>query len=302
MANAVPDDEAARAALVWASAELGAPSADRLVARRCGGGTTAAVFVLHDPRDHSRAIAVLKCVRADRGFARECEALRAADGLVEADHCGAPRLLAAAPALRALLMTHVAGADAVDAIARHPSDAIAIWAGAGALRRRLDAVPCGDDDPVAIGDALSRRFRVWLGRARAHLPAPLCDAIAARIDTSPFEGHRRVACHRDFDPRNWRVQGHGADLQVACVDFGHARGDHPLTDLVRACVPLQPDAPRVLAFLRGWGRELDARAWACARQLALLQGLCTATWGRAHQAPEFIAAGDAALQHVLAAR
>ncbi|MBX7082914.1 MAG: aminoglycoside phosphotransferase family protein [Nannocystaceae bacterium] len=279
-------------AAAWAHQQLRARGHDAVRWRPLQRGTTAAVYAAIDAE--GAAVAVLKCARASRGFALECTALQRAAGLRGADgRPGCPELLAHAPSLRALLMTVVEGDDAVDLDLAHHD---AVWHAAGQLRRRFDAIAI-DDDAVPLSDAFARRFGVWLGRARAHLPPAIVQAVAARVDPSPLQGSVRRFCHRDFAPRNWRVASDGT---VACVDFGHARGDHPWVDAVRACAPPLADPIRTRAFVRGWGVAVDATAIAGAQQLLLLHGLCTATWGRAHGAPEFVAAGDETLRRVLA--
>ncbi len=279
-------------AVAWARTQLCARGHDAVRWRPLQRATTAAVHAAIDA--DGRAIAVLKCTRAGRGFTLERAALQRAAGLRDGDgRPGCPELLAHEASLRALLMTVVEGDDAIDLDATRRE---AVWHAAGRLRRRFDAIAI-DDDPVPLADAIARRFSLWLGKARAHLRASIVDAVAARVDPSPLVGCARRFCHRDFAPRNWRVAPEGT---VACVDFGHARGDHAWVDAVRACAPPHADPILARAFVRGWGVAVDATVRAQLRQLLLLHGLCTATWGRAHGAAEFIAAGDETLDRVLA--
>lgn len=245
------------------------------------GGTMADVFAVRRAAD--APCAALKIVRSKGAWTRESAALRLANGL--GDRC--PRLLAASADLCAIAMTWIPGGD--------PTERIAAWRGAGELRRLLDAVPV-DADPLPLDRALARRFAGWLHRARTVLPATTCAAIAARFDASIFADRPRHLCHRDFGPHNWRID-HDT---LRCVDLGHARVDDPLVDLVHATVPPFDTPAHVDAFTSGWGITLDDATWRRIRQLALLHGLATTTWGHMHRAPRFVALGDAVLRRSLA--
>lgn len=247
------------------------------------GGTMADVFAVH--RTDEPPCAALKVVRSKGTWTRECAALRLADGLGD----GCPRLLAASADLCAIAMTWIPGVE--------PTHRVAAWRGAGEIRRSLDAVAV-DDDPMPLDRALAKRFAGWMHRARTVLPSPTCAAIEARFDATIFAGRARRLCHRDFGPHNWRIDRD----RVRCVDLGHARVDDPLVDLVHATVPPHDTPAHVDAFASGWRVTLDDATWQCIRQLALLHGLATTTWGHLHRAPRFVALGDAILARSISTR
>ncbi|MFO0637158.1 MAG: hypothetical protein U0168_30400 [Nannocystaceae bacterium] len=193
--------------------------------------------------------------------------------------------------MRALLMTVVEGDDAIDLDATRRE---AVWHAAGPAPS-LDAIAI-DDDPVPLADAIARRF-ARLGKARAHLRGSIVDAVAARVDPSPLGKLRAALRHRDFAPRNsaGRARGRGGLRRLRPCARGPCVGRRG-PGLSAAERRSDPGAG-VRAGLGCRGRCHGARAQL--RQL-LLHGLCTATWGRAHGAAEFIAAGDETLDRVLA--
>jgi Ser/Thr protein kinase RdoA (MazF antagonist) len=160
---------------------------------------------------------------------------------------------------------------------------------AGALLRRIHAVPVIDDDPISIPDALAVRVERWSARARGIVPDAVVARVGALVEPSAFVGVRRVQCHRDFTARNWIVRDDGS---VAAIDFGQARLDLPQWDLVKLAADVWARAPRLRAcFLAGYGGEDDPRMG----QLVALHGLQTAVWGIEHGDAEFVALGRSIL-------
>lgn len=241
------------------------------------GGTVGTVLAAID--DRGTPVAAIKHVPSKGAWIREIDALRRCDGLAGA----CPRVLGGYADLRAIAMTWLPGA-VVTTLRDAP---LQLWREAGALRRSLDAV-LPPIDPLPLERAVQQRFTAWLARARTVLPSATCDAIAARADASAFAGRSRRLCHRDFGPHNWLVDG-----PLRFVDLGHARADDPLVDLVHATVPPWDTTAHVDAFATGWGIALDDTTWRCIRELALLHGLATTTWGHMHRAARFVALGDA---------
>jgi Ser/Thr protein kinase RdoA (MazF antagonist) len=244
------------------------------------GGTTADVWRI--TFEH-RAPLILKLCGPGRAFTQELTALTWIATLGDA----VPHLVASSPELRAILMTEL---QREDAIATPPTPAT--WRAAGRIRAAFDRLDV-DDDPAPLAIAIAQRRDHWLARARAHLdPATIARARIA-IDPAAFEARTRSFCHRDFGPHNWR-RDPARPQWLGCVDFGQARADDPLVDLVRACAPPH-DAPELRdAFIEGWGRAPDPAAEPA---LAWLHAIATATWGREHDDPAFIALGDLALAH-----
>jgi Ser/Thr protein kinase RdoA (MazF antagonist) len=155
---------------------------------------------------------------------------------------------------------------------------------AGALLRRIHALPVVDDDDVPIADALALRVDRWASRARGLVSDDAIARVQASVDPTAFADARRVQCHRDFTPSNWIVR---ADRSVAVIDFGQARLDLPQWDLVKLAADAWIRAPQLRApFLAGYG-EFDPRV----DQLVALHGLQTLVWGLEHRDPHFVALG-----------
>jgi hypothetical protein len=253
-------------------------------ARAIEGGTTSRVWCVETANGR---VAVKQHGRG-RAFAQETAALAA---LPADDDAPWPRLLARDPAQLALVTTWLPGTSARSA-AREPATRAAIYAAAGLLRRRLDAVPCPVDDPVSVRDALERRMDAQLDRS-ALAPAVIA-AVRAAFRPDAFVGATRSFCHRDFAPRNWLVEG--ASLRV--VDFGHARADHPLVDLARALSPVWGEPRARTELLAAYGLDEDDTL----RQLELLELLdmvATVTWARGRGDHELATRADAALATML---
>lgn len=246
--------------------------------------------------ERGEAIAYLKQHRVRDKWARE----RAILALLHAPApAPVPELLASDDEGLALLLRACPGALAT-ACALGPRDLEALHEQAGHLRRRLDAVPV-DDDPLPLCDALARRLPAWLERAAPSLPAPLLRQVEAAFDPRPFEGAARRWCHRDLGPHNWIVHhaAHGPRLHV--IDFGQARPDAWLVDVLKLWDDAWARAPALgHAFWRGYGRRPTAVEVQQLRQLALLHGLATAAWGDRHRHAGFSRHGRAVLARVLA--
>ncbi|MCX4241460.1 aminoglycoside phosphotransferase family protein [Paraliomyxa miuraensis] len=176
---------------------------------------------------------------------------------------------------------------------------IALHEQAGRFRRRLDAVPLDGEDDLPLPDAMDRRLRAWIERARTGLDAPLLRAVQAAFDSRCFEHADRRWCHRDFGPYNWIVDPSGPHLSV--IDFGQARPDAWLMDVIKLWdEPWVHDPALADAFWRGYGRKPASIERQQLRQLALLHGLATATWGDRHHHAHFSRHGRAVLARALA--
>ena len=169
----------------------------------------------------------------------------------------------------------------------------------GRVCRLLAELPCPDSDPMALTDALVARMAGWCRRGELLLPATTLDAVREAFDASAFHGVRRVYAHRDFSPWNWLMVRDPA-LRLVVVDFGQARADAPLTDLMKLWDrPWVEDERTRVAFFEGFGRGLTDHEEHQLRQLTILHGVASAVWGREHQAPQYALIGDAVLRRVL---
>ena len=160
----------------------------------------------------------------------------------------APRLVAVDPELPGMLLTALPGA---------PPDAQAplhVHWQAGMLLRRLH-----DNQPPrplpAYADHLASRLDHWLANAAGLLST--AEQRLIRRHVSAIAGlpvPAGVACHLDYQPRNWLMDHTGA---VGIVDFEHARIDTAARDLVRLAHRHWHGHPdRRAAFLDGYGRQL----------------------------------------------
>lgn len=198
---------------------------------------------------------------------------------VLASHDLGPALLGHDDALRLLIIAACPGIDpGIDpgAEPRH-------WRAAGIALRALHRLPC-PPDPLPLDDAIRRRLAGW--RTRGLLDDAVVAGLAALVERADFGDGRRVLCHRDFAPRNWRV----ADGRCRLFDLEHAGPDAPEVDLVRLHDEPAFADPRVeAAFYAGYGaRPAPDRL----RAVLALHALATATWGRRHGDPIYSARGD----------
>jgi Ser/Thr protein kinase RdoA (MazF antagonist) len=242
------------------------------------------------------ALAYLKLHRVPDKHRREATILAR---LRQPPAAAVPELLASDDAGLALLVSACPGTPA--AATPLPLDhERSLHEQAGRFRRRLDAVPVDESDPVALPDAIAQRFRAWLERARPSLPPALLERVAAAVDASAFDGATRRWCHRDLGPHNWIVEptAHGPRLHV--IDFGQARPDAWLVDALKLWDDAWAREPSLEdAFWSGYGRRPDATEVAQLRQLALLHGLATAAWGDRHGHAGFSRHGRVVLARAL---
>lgn len=240
---------------------------------RTGQGVSALVKHSHDAASHARELA-------------------AYDAWGDALGDWVPRRLATLPS--ALVLEWIDGRPASDP-GVDPASLVVLQREAGrfvAALERLD-IP---SDPLPLHEALPRRLEAWIDRAREFFPDARLTALRDRFDPEAFVGVTRVAAHRDLSPDNWLLVG---EARLVVLDFGQARADAPLTDLLKLWDRPWLETPDAeAAFFEGYGRSLDAEQRERLRQLALLHGLATATWGREHDAPHFAALGDAILERL----
>lgn len=247
--------------------------------------------------DRGRATAYLKVHRVSDKWRREraiLQRLHETPGPVPT-----PRVLGAEPELLALLLLALPGRPATE-----DTWTLRQWCSlheqAGRLRRHLDAIAVDEADSIPLPEALRRRHRTWSERARGHLDDAALAAIEAAFHPDALADVPRRWCHRDLTPSNWIVQSTTAGLHMGVIDFGQARPDAWLADVVKLwSSPWREDPTLAESFWRGYGRLPSAPERDAIRQLALLHGLATATWGDRHGHAELSAEGRRVLQRAL---
>lgn len=166
-------------------------------------------------------------------------------------------------------------------------DLTAVMRQAGQFSSRLDAIATPSDD-LPLSEALTLRWETWARRGRSLLGSELTQKVQTAFDPDVFADARRSWCHRDFEPRNWLVERTPEGPRLWVVDFGQARPDLRLWDLVKlhtGCWQMQSSLRE--AFFAGFGRSLSEHETRALEQLSLLHGYQTAVWGREHADPYF---------------
>lgn len=167
------------------------------------------------------------------------------------------------------------------------NDVEAVYLEAGRFLRMLHDVPVRDSDSVPLDQAVAQRLENWSRRAQSRWSASdsVRRAIArARTSVACFIGEHRVACHRDYTPRNWIVDCTGGGrTQVGVIDFEHARLDAAMIDVARLQEETLIDRPKCAeAFWRGYGQAPTDRQLTQIRVLSLLHAISTFTWAIEH--------------------
>ncbi len=147
--------------------------------------------------------------------------------------------------------------------------------GVGEVLRVLHDLACVDDDPLSLERAFEVRCASWLRRAHPCLEVSALAGLERRFDAAVFRGASRVLCHRDVTPSNLIVS---AD-RVHLIDFGQARPDMPLWDVVKLAASHWPSRECFVAFCSSYGTPDPIQL----EQLLLLHGLQTACWGVEHR-------------------
>jgi Ser/Thr protein kinase RdoA (MazF antagonist) len=229
---------------------------------------------------------VVKQFRSPRAFEQERRALSQWFGDAKIGGARTPRLIADAPELAALILERLPGAAA-------NQDSPIVHSAAGRFLAALHQLEVIDDDPVPLAEALTQRTRAWLRRAAAALEpeqARIVELHGPRPEL--FTDARRVACHRDFAPRNWLWDGE----RLAVVDFEHARPDLALVDLAKLCVGSWAQRPDLaVAFFAGYGRSPSDLEREQLRALVVLHGLASLAWGQERGDAELVMEGRSAL-------
>ncbi len=225
-----------------------------------------------------------KVLGEDRAFRQEVEALRIWPAALPARAAGLPRLIASQSALRAVLMTSVPGQSFLSEAAGAPGGR-EVWRRAGEFLRELRSLPHVDTDPLPLRDAIPARLELWLERGSGEVTREE-GLLARRLvgDGALFRDRTRVACHRDFQPRNWIVSREGERLRLSIIDFEHSRPDHPLTDLIRVLghVGTERD-PEFRELVGGLGLDRWADLVPEIRALTAVHAIGCIAWGVRHR-------------------
>ncbi|MFA5552093.1 MAG: aminoglycoside phosphotransferase family protein [Trueperaceae bacterium] len=219
-----------------------------------------------------------------------------------------PELLAVHDEHPRALLLGLAEGEPLDARQTTPQLEAAVHERAGRFLRSLHGIDLHDADPMPLADAYELRLRAWIKRAAGIFPEAVTGAVSSALaETLPFvAGQARVACHRDFTPRNWLVPlgdqpdwspaasaGERADGGVLTViDFEHSQPDLYLTDLLRLWVGAWRRRPDLRSsFLKGYGRSLTSAEEEALRGLAAFWAFSTVVWASEHRDGAFERAG-----------
>jgi len=160
---------------------------------------------------------------------------------------------------------------------------------AGLFLRELHRLEVVDEDPVTLSTALPERLQSWIDKADGLLEDDqIVQATKCIGDGSLFANDRRVACHNDYQPRNWLWDGQ----RLGMIDLEHAHLNHPGFDLVRLQVGTWQESPQLReSFLDGYGQNPD---WLHDERMDVIVSLFAVgciVWGTQHQQPDLVTLG-----------
>lgn len=213
----------------------------------------------------------------------------------------APRLLAADPGLRAVLITALPGQ-----VARGPhipqADEPEIHRQAGILLRRLHSASLATAIPGT--GRVAARAEEHIARAGALLSGE--DAELVRYHAAHLlqcaQRLPAVPTHGDAQPKNYLWDP--GSRQLALIDFERAEPGPAVRDLVRLQYGVWNGKPFLRnAFLDGYGRALTADEESALRDLAALDAVSAIWWGSANSDADIMTRGYrtlAQLRHVSA--
>lgn len=192
----------------------------------------------------------------------------------------APRLLAADPRLRAVLITALPGQ-----IARDPripeADEPEIHRQAGMLLRRLHDASTATTAPGT--GRVAARAEQHIARAGALLTAEDAELVRYHAASLPETARHlpAVPTHGDAQPKNFLWDP--GRRQVALIDFERAEAGLAVRDLVRLEYGAWDGRPSLRdAFLEGYGRALTTDEESALRDLAALDAVSAIWWGSAN--------------------
>jgi len=172
---------------------------------------------------------------------------------------------------------------------------------AGTLLRRFH-----DGEPAVRLDghlaAMRERFDEWVARARPGvLGADEIDVIAEWLDRADgLADPLGVPCHRDWQTRNWLVDGVG---EPWAIDFEHARISPWFEDVGRLWWREWRGRPDLAAaFLDAYGSRLEGEDRQWFDTTSALWHLTTIVWSDEHGDSPFLAEGRAHLRSMMTDR
>lgn len=197
---------------------------------------------------------------------------------------GSVRLLGTHPDAPNALLTAPAVGERVDRAVFTEEEGLAVFRELGRFLAALHGLEVGeDDDAIPLAEALPRRAEAWCERAEDVVDAELIDALRRAFDEPIDADLVRVPCHRDLQLHNLLVDTSIDPLRLTVIDFGQARLDVWLSDLVKLFQFASPDrAPLRRALLEGYGRRLTAPEVDLLTRLRALHGLATCVWASEH--------------------
>jgi len=218
----------------------------------------------------------------------------------------APRLRAHDDTLHAVILSAVPGvppawpADTLaDGDEERRAGEAAVQRSAGALLRQFHDGQPGlpwDDFAAAKYEEFDRLAPVAAGLLTAR------ELAAARSQVGDLAGlpcPGKVACHRDYTPRNWLVDAGS----VCVVDFEWSRLDAWVSDLARLRLGIWAARPDLReAFLSGYGRELTGTDRAMLHGCAVLTGVWLLVKARETRQRSFEDGSRSALQHLMSSQ
>ena len=232
--------------------------------------------------------AILKTFLPGRGWQQETEALSRAGQIQLPANIFCPSILDQQDQPPALLMTRLPGIN----MALH-SIPMPDWSQASRLAAQFlkawQQQPFKDQDSLPLNRALPQRLESWIEQGSDCLTQEEISVARQRVgDGSIFEGHQRVPCHNDFQPRNWLWNGQSLGI----IDFEHAHANHPVFDWVRLELGLWQKMPELRdEFIEEWGGTPE---WASPEVIDAVIGIhaigCI-VWGNRHGDKEFIFEG-----------
>ena len=229
---------------------------------------------------------------------------------VSAYHCWvpalgnrAPRLRATEDSLQAVILSALPAVpsawpvDFAELDATGRAEEALVHHGAGALLRRFhDGQPvlAWDDFAAAKADEFDQLVPFAAGLLTSR---DLTEARSQVAELASLPCPGKVACHRDYTPRNWLVDDAAS---VYVVDFEWSRQDVWLSDLARLHLDIWAARPDLQdAFMSGYGRELTGADHAILHGCAVLTGVWLLVKAHETHQPSFEDGSRKALQRLM---
>lgn len=249
------------------------------------------------PHDEARVVSfavpgsgriVVKSFRQPVHFERECAGYRYASPILGNS---VPRMLAVDEGRHMIALTHLPGALAE---VGHDHDPATHHRAAQLLRQFHDGAPPSIDS--ALGARMRSSFERYAARCNGLVTAAELAAVRdllVQIEGAPIFV---VACHGDFSPRNWLVDGE----VVRLIDFARFQRDHWTSDLLLLSRRYWIDHPSLRdAFFAGYGRTIDEADLPIVRAARGRWAIGTIVWSREHADAPFEQLGRDALADLL---